>query len=149
MITRCLHLAYNIRYSTNSHVPSPYWAAVSPVLIPLSTCNKAADALIEWFDPDELDKVVGGERWWQVRGLDGVDGEWITETEYLSKSHAPSPSGKKLSEEEQNILQMEHLDTVMVSQPYSNHVFISLIRKQSSTSTEVATFGVLSVRLLP
>jgi len=105
--------------------------------------------LIEWFDPDELDKVVGGERWWQVRGLDGVDGEWITETEYLSKFHAPSPSGKKLSEEEQNILQMEHLDTVMVSQPYSNHVFISLIRKQSSTSTEVATFGVLSVRLLP
>ena len=68
--------------------------------------------LIEWFGPEDLKTVVGGEKWWQVRGLDGVDGEWITEKEYLSERE---PTGHKLSTEDANILRMEHLDTVMVS----------------------------------
>ena len=45
--------------------------------IRLPCCNKAADILIDWFGPDELRKVVGGERWWQVRGLEGVQAEWV------------------------------------------------------------------------
>ncbi|KAK1231819.1 hypothetical protein PQX77_005033 [Marasmius sp. AFHP31] len=98
---------------TNTHVPAPYWAAVSPVLIPLSTCNDAADILIEWFGPEDLKRVVGGERWWQVRGLDGVDAEWITEKEYLSESIPDVDMGRKLSTNEETILRMEELDTVM------------------------------------
>ncbi|KAK0468142.1 uncharacterized protein EV420DRAFT_1503082 [Desarmillaria tabescens] len=97
---------------TNTHVPAPYWAAVSPVRIPLSSCNQAADVLINWFGPDELKQVVGGERWWQVRGLDGVDGEWITETDYLSD--VDLKKDKNLSKDEQDILRMEHLDRVML-----------------------------------
>jgi hypothetical protein len=70
--------------------------------------------LIGWFGPEELKLVVGGERWWQVRGLDGVDGEWITEKEYLGPAtHDPKHRG--LSDDDTNILRMENLNTVMVS----------------------------------
>ncbi|THV08365.1 alpha/beta-hydrolase [Dendrothele bispora CBS 962.96] len=99
---------------TNTHVPAPYWAAVSPVRIPLSSCNAAADLLIEWFGPEELKHVVGGERWWQVRGLDGLDAEWITQKEYLDHGD-PIPEDKnKLSKEDKDILRMEKLETVML-----------------------------------
>ncbi|KAF9028446.1 alpha/beta-hydrolase [Hymenopellis radicata] len=96
---------------TNTHVPAPYWAAVAPVLIPLTSCNRAADILIDWFGPEELKHVVGGERWWQVRGMDGIDAEWITEKEYLSEAKADST--RKLSDTEEDILRMESLDRVM------------------------------------
>lgn len=82
--------------------------------IPLVTANRAADVLIDWFGPDDLKNVVGGERWWQVRGLDGIDGEWITEREYLSKDMVDVPAGQKMSEPDKDILRMECLDTVMV-----------------------------------
>ncbi|KAH0587778.1 hypothetical protein H2248_006536 [Termitomyces sp. 'cryptogamus'] len=100
---------------TNTHVPAPPWAAVSPVLIPLSSCNRAADILIEWFGPHDLKHVVGGERWWQVRGLDGLDGEWMTEKDYLSSSTEHKEHGRiKLSNDDCNILRMNHLETVML-----------------------------------
>lgn len=85
---------------------------MSPVLIPLSSCNKAADLLVEWFGPDDLKNVVGGEKWWQIRGMDGVDAEWVTEKEYLKDSAAVD---KKLSTTDANIVKMDHLETVMVS----------------------------------
>jgi hypothetical protein len=63
--------------------------------------------------------VVGGERWWQVRGLDGVDGEWITEKAFLCPESEIKDTTKnmsrKLSEGEREILRMDGLDTVMVS----------------------------------
>ena len=71
-------------------MPAPPWAAVSPVQVPLSSCNEAADLLIEWFGPEDLNMVVGGERWWQIRGLDGVDAEWITQKEFLSDKDVAS-----------------------------------------------------------
>ncbi|KAF4601981.1 hypothetical protein EYR40_005182 [Pleurotus pulmonarius] len=100
---------------TNTHVPSPYWAAVSPVSIPLSSCNKAADTLINWFGPDELKHVVGGERWWQVRGLDGVDAEWITQKEYLTPEPiTPDLRTRNLSTADADILRMDHLERVIL-----------------------------------
>ncbi|KAG5648902.1 hypothetical protein DXG03_000251 [Asterophora parasitica] len=99
---------------TNTHVPAPPWAAVAPVLIPLSSCNRAADILMDWFGPEELKHVVGGERWWQVRGLDGIDAEWITEKEYLSAAKDYRRTGRKLSDDESTILRMDDLDTVML-----------------------------------
>ncbi|KAF8914168.1 Alpha/Beta hydrolase protein [Gymnopilus junonius] len=98
---------------TNTHVPAPYWACVCPVTIPFLSCNNAADALIEWFGPEELKLVVGGERWWQVRGLSGVDAEWMAEEEHLD-SAPKSDSGKKIGASEANIKRMEKLDTVML-----------------------------------
>lgn len=84
-----------------------------PVKIPFSSCNKAADLLIDWFGPDDLKHVVGGERWWQVRGLDGLESEWITEHKYLSNDE--TTFDEKLSESENHIARMEHLESVVVS----------------------------------
>ncbi|KZT38355.1 alpha/beta-hydrolase [Sistotremastrum suecicum HHB10207 ss-3] len=63
---------------TNTHIPSPPWAFTESVMIPLAKCNEAADLLIQWFGPQELQSIVGGEKWWQVRGLDGIEAEWLT-----------------------------------------------------------------------
>ncbi|KAF9057965.1 hypothetical protein BJ165DRAFT_1424900 [Panaeolus papilionaceus] len=99
---------------TNTHVPAPYWSAVSPVVIPLSTCNTAADILIDWFGPEELKQVVGGERWWQVRGLDGIDAEWVCEEEDIkSEPVQKTYCGRKITAEESNVLRMEKLETVL------------------------------------
>ena len=109
----CHPLSPRCNHSTNTHVPAPPWAAVAPVKIPFASCNKAADLLIDWFGPDDLKHVVGGERWWQVRGLDGIDSEWITEYKYLSNDGVAS--NEKLSETEKYITRMEHLESVMAS----------------------------------
>ncbi|KAG9047560.1 hypothetical protein FS837_002023 [Tulasnella sp. UAMH 9824] len=74
---------------TNTYIPPPYWAECVPVTIPLPCCNKAADILIDWFGSEQLKEVVGGEKWWQVRGLEGVQAEWIAmkrDWERLQKS---------------------------------------------------------------
>ncbi|KAF8897716.1 Alpha/Beta hydrolase protein [Infundibulicybe gibba] len=97
---------------TNTPVPAPYWAAVSPVMVPLSLCNQAADIMIGWFGPEELDRVVGGERWWQIRSMGGVEAEWVAEREYLD-SRAMSEDSERTADEE-NILRMEHLETTML-----------------------------------
>lgn len=80
--------------------------------MPLSSCNQAADALIEWFGPEELKHVVGGERWWQVRGMNGIDAEWIAEREHIGED--PVQGRSDLSKEEQDIIRMEELESVMV-----------------------------------
>jgi hypothetical protein len=73
------------------------------------------------FGPEEL-KHVGGERWWQARGLTGVDAEWIAEQAHVSPDAEFKNRGGNLSAEDLNILHMEKLDTGMVlfnfSPPY-------------------------------
>ncbi|KAJ6628840.1 hypothetical protein B0H10DRAFT_1989479 [Mycena sp. CBHHK59/15] len=113
---------------TNTHVPAPPWASVAPVCIPLHSCNDAADILIKWFGPDELKAVVGGEKWWQVRGLEGIDGEWITEKDYLSDDKIDGLPGRKLSDDDRNVLKMEKLDRVMVSS-HGGYFWGSITRK--------------------
>ena len=99
--------------STNTHIPAPFWTAVVPVMVPLSSCNRAADLLIDWFGPEELKAVVGGERWWQVRGMDGIASEWITEGRFLDDAEVAG-DGEKMSDDEETIKKMEKLETVMV-----------------------------------
>jgi len=108
------HSRYSFHSSTNTHVPALPWAAVAPVTIPISTCNAAADVLIDWFGPDDLKHVVGGHKWWQVRGLDGVDAEWITERDLLEDLDEDKIPERKLGWEEETVLRMDHLETVMV-----------------------------------
>lgn len=69
--------------------------------------------LIEWFGPEDIKVIVGGERWWQVRGLDGLDGEWITEREYLSEVQ-PSLKRGDMSATDVDITRMDDLNPVMV-----------------------------------
>lgn len=73
--------------------------------------------MIDWFGHDDLKKVVGGERWWQVRGLDGVVAEWVTEREFLGSD---SPSNdvsreQKSSNTQRTVAMMDHLQPIMVS----------------------------------
>lgn len=47
-------------------------------MIPMSSCNEAATYLIQALGGEEqAAKVTGGTRWWQVRGLKGIDANWI------------------------------------------------------------------------
>jgi hypothetical protein len=98
------------------------------VQVPFASCNAAADLLINWFDPNELKHVVGGEKWWQVRGLDGIDAEWIAEKEFLIDSEvAAQPGGKKKkrNKSEETLSRMEHLESVMVNASQSCMLFNS------------------------
>ncbi|KAG2154960.1 alpha beta-hydrolase [Suillus bovinus] len=99
---------------TNTHVPAPPWTAVIPVRVPLQSCNKAADLLIQWFGPEDLKRVVGGERWWQVRGLDGIDAEWIADKSHLRPESVDIDDGRRYSEEERLVMSMEQLETTML-----------------------------------
>ncbi|PWN48788.1 alpha/beta-hydrolase [Violaceomyces palustris] len=68
-----------IQNFTNTHVPSPPWATCKQALIPLHSCGRAADVLKDYFGPEDLKTLVGGEKWWQIRGLAGVQAEWIAQ----------------------------------------------------------------------
>lgn len=46
----------------------------------------------------EFKRVVGGERWWQVRGLDGVEAEWVamkSDWEQISKAERKKEKKKQ------------------------------------------------------
>jgi hypothetical protein len=51
--------------------------------------------------------------------LDGIEAEWITEKEFLSDFKDPAQNGKKKrrSQSEEIISRMEHLESVMASDP--------------------------------
>ena len=58
--------------------PSSPWTRVVRITIPLSSCDNAATYLIQALGgEDHARTVVGGVKWWQVRGLEGYDSEYI------------------------------------------------------------------------
>ncbi|PWN93523.1 alpha/beta-hydrolase [Acaromyces ingoldii] len=62
---------------TNTHVPAAPTTRVSRVIVPLESCDEAAKWLIEYFGEKDLRDLVGGAKWWQVRGLAGIQAEWM------------------------------------------------------------------------
>ncbi|KAL9932951.1 hypothetical protein V8E36_008206 [Tilletia maclaganii] len=86
----------SIQNFTNTQIPTPPWALSIPVMVPLSSCHQAADALIKYFGPEELESIVGGEKWWQVRPQAGVPAEWIAQRDdwhrYQKEKHSHEPS---------------------------------------------------------
>ncbi|CAD6901007.1 unnamed protein product [Tilletia controversa] len=68
-----------IQNFANTQIPTPPWALSTPVMIPLSSCHQAAEALVKYFGPEEINSIVGGEKWWQIRPQDGVPAEWIAQ----------------------------------------------------------------------
>ncbi|KAG8984643.1 hypothetical protein FRB90_005185, partial [Tulasnella sp. 427] len=72
------HTVEELQAFSNTRIPAPPWVRTVRVMIPLSSCDKAADKLIEALGGKEMaKKTVGGTRWWQVRGLEGIPAEWI------------------------------------------------------------------------
>ncbi|KAF8629564.1 hypothetical protein AX15_003377 [Amanita polypyramis BW_CC] len=79
MKAACFHSVEELQELSNTRTPSPPWTRIVRLLIPLSSCDKAASYLIQALGGEEHARtVVGGVKWWQVRGLDGIEAQWIT-----------------------------------------------------------------------
>ncbi|KAL4079158.1 hypothetical protein J3A83DRAFT_4086567 [Scleroderma citrinum] len=73
------HTVEELQAFSNTRTPSPPWVRAVRVLIPVSSCDEAAPYLIQALGGEEHAKrMVGGTKWWQVRGIPGIDGEWMT-----------------------------------------------------------------------
>ncbi|KAF8879684.1 hypothetical protein CPB85DRAFT_1341605 [Mucidula mucida] len=72
------HTVEELQALGNTRTPSPPWVDVIRVLVPMSCCDEAAKLLTKALGGEEVARrMVGGVKWWQVRGLNGVDGQWI------------------------------------------------------------------------
>ena len=57
----------------NTRTPSPPWVHVVRTRVPLPCCDEAASHLIEALGGEDVARqVIGGVKWWQVRGIDGL-----------------------------------------------------------------------------
>ncbi|KAG5647060.1 hypothetical protein DXG03_001430 [Asterophora parasitica] len=73
------HTVEDVQGFANMRTPSPPWVRVVRLVVPMSSCDDAAKHLIAALGGEEAARrVVGGVKWWQVRGIDGVDAQWIT-----------------------------------------------------------------------
>ncbi|EJD46838.1 alpha/beta-hydrolase [Auricularia subglabra TFB-10046 SS5] len=104
MQTSTKHTVEELQQFSNSRIPVPPWIHAPRVLVPMSCCDAAAKHIIAVLGGPEMAKqLVGGTKWWQVRGVQGVDGQWIAarkdwqeakrkRKEYEAKHHrAPPP----------------------------------------------------------
>ncbi|KAI0653965.1 hypothetical protein C8Q70DRAFT_926701 [Cubamyces menziesii] len=72
------HTVEELQSFSNTRTPSPPWVHVVRLLVPMLCCDEAATYLIKALGGEEVTKrVIGGTKWWQVRGVKGVDAEWI------------------------------------------------------------------------
>lgn len=73
------HTVEEVQAFSNNRTPSLPSSHVVRLLVPLSCCDEAANYVIQALGGEELAKrLVGGTKWWQVRGVKGIDAEWIT-----------------------------------------------------------------------
>jgi hypothetical protein len=106
------HLALGF---SNTRTPSPPWIHVVRLVVPMSCCNDAASHLVKALGgADVARRVVGGVKWWQVRGIKGlsscvistenspftfsrVDAQWITtkkDWQEAKRRHKMQQAGK-------------------------------------------------------
>ncbi|TBU41951.1 alpha/beta-hydrolase [Dichomitus squalens] len=72
------HTVEELQAFSNMRTPSPPWVHAVRLLVPMTCCDEAATHLIKALGGEEVTKhVVGGTKWWQVRGVKGVDAEWM------------------------------------------------------------------------
>jgi hypothetical protein len=68
----CRHTVEELQSFSNVRTPSPPGVHVVHLVIPMSSCDEAAVFLIQAFRGEQVMKaVVGGTKWWQVRGIRG------------------------------------------------------------------------------
>lgn len=73
------HTVEELQSFSNVRTPSPPWVHVVRLVVPMASCDEAAVHLIRAFGgEDVMKRVVGGTKWWQVRGIRGLDAEWIS-----------------------------------------------------------------------
>ncbi|KXN87458.1 AB hydrolase superfamily protein C4A8.06c [Leucoagaricus sp. SymC.cos] len=73
------HTVEELQGFSNTQTPSSPYTHLVRVLIPLSCCDDAAKILVNVLGGEhKAREIVGGVKWWQVRGIEGVDAQWIT-----------------------------------------------------------------------
>lgn len=73
-----MHTVEEVQSFFNTRTPAPPWMLAVRLVIPMSCCDDAATALIKALGGAEVAKrTAGGTKWWQVRGVNGVDAQWI------------------------------------------------------------------------
>ncbi|KAJ3513986.1 hypothetical protein NLJ89_g2641 [Agrocybe chaxingu] len=73
------HTVEELQGFSNTRTPSPPWVHVIRTVVPMPCCEEAATHLIKALGGEEAARrLVGGTKWWQVRGINGVDAQWIT-----------------------------------------------------------------------
>ncbi|KAG8806396.1 hypothetical protein FRC17_005038, partial [Serendipita sp. 399] len=72
------HTVEELQEFSNIRTPSPYWVHAPRVLVPLVCCELASKHIITALGGEEsAKKTLGGTKWWQVRGIKGIDCQWI------------------------------------------------------------------------
>ncbi|ORX37902.1 Alpha/Beta hydrolase protein [Kockovaella imperatae] len=98
------HGVDEVQSFTAMPVPVPHWVRRKVVTIPEATLIKAGDILAEHLSSYGTDgrsggglKIVGGSRWWRIRGRE-LEGEWIEmQKDYLlrhAKQGTSSPASQ-------------------------------------------------------
>lgn len=89
------HTIEDVQNFANTRIPAPPSVRVVKLLVPRSCCDEAATLIIKALGGEENTKrIVGGVKWWQVRGINGyavftivpigvslvrrVEAQWIT-----------------------------------------------------------------------
>lgn len=66
------HPVEELQAFSNTRIPSPPSVHVARVTVPISCCDEAATLLIQVLGGEEhVSLLVGGTKWWQVRGVTG------------------------------------------------------------------------------
>ncbi|KAH8115380.1 alpha/beta-hydrolase [Phellopilus nigrolimitatus] len=90
------HTVEELQEFSNARTPSPPWIHVMRLLVPMTCCDDAATYLIEALGGEEKTRqLVGGTKWWQVRGVKGVDSQWIV----ARKDHQEARKWQKQQEQ--------------------------------------------------
>ncbi|KAG6813290.1 hypothetical protein H0H92_012445 [Tricholoma furcatifolium] len=96
------HTVEDVQGFANTRIPSPPSFHVVRLLVPMSSCDEAAKVLVTAFGGEEVAKrVVGGVKWWQVRGISGVDAQWITAKKDWESAKRRQKMNEKAKETEQ------------------------------------------------
>ncbi|KIK95764.1 hypothetical protein PAXRUDRAFT_826684 [Paxillus rubicundulus Ve08.2h10] len=73
------HSVEEVQAFSNTRMPTPPWVHAVRVIVPMSCCDEAAVLIIQALGGEEhVTRLIGGTKWWQVRGITGVTGEWVT-----------------------------------------------------------------------
>ncbi|KAI0790560.1 hypothetical protein C8Q75DRAFT_806462 [Abortiporus biennis] len=111
------HTVEELQRFSNTRTPSPPWVHVVKLCVPMTCCDDAATYLIQALGGEEMTKrVVGGTKWWQVRGVKGVDAEWIVakkdwaEAKKKAKAHKKTPTSSSRPSVERS-QSLPHIDS--------------------------------------
>ncbi|EPQ55203.1 lipase/ esterase, partial [Gloeophyllum trabeum ATCC 11539] len=97
------HTVEELQSFSNTRTPSPPWVRVVRLLVPMSCCEEAATQLIKALGGEEVAKrVVGGTKWWQVRGVKGVNCEWIVAKKDWQEAKKRYKAREKVRQEKSN-----------------------------------------------